>query len=106
MEGWKCVIKGIHEIKIDSDESGRNIEIKTVLSDGEEVSHHIKTSVPDYKGTHKDDVNYEKGDFTTWGGSLWHAWRDNPSGRPGTKDSGWKLAVKKGQNGKDAKPNR
>lgn len=43
---------------------------------------------------------YQRGDGVTWGGSFWIAQRDNP-GKPDTKDSGWRLAVKKGRDGKD-----
>jgi hypothetical protein len=38
----------------------------------------------------------------TWGGALWHC--DAPTkDKPGTEN--WTLAVKKGRDGKDAKPN-
>lgn len=42
---------------------------------------------------------YEKGDAVTWAGSLWIAQKDAP-GKPDTADSGWRLAVKKGRDGK------
>lgn len=45
---------------------------------------------------------YEKGDAVTWGGSLWIAQKDTDA-KPDTADSGWRLAVKRGRDGRDAK---
>jgi len=47
------------------------------------------------------DEGYAKGDGCSWGGSFWIAQRDTAA-KPDTADSGWRLAVKRGQNGKDA----
>lgn len=52
------------------------------------------------RGVFKEDASYRKGNGVTWGGSYWIAQKDDP-GKPDTPDSGWRLAVKKGQNGKD-----
>ena len=46
--------------------------------------------------------SYEKGDAVTWAGSYWIATRDTAV-PPGTADSGWRLAVKKGRDGKDTR---
>lgn len=54
------------------------------------------------RGVYKDGSAYEQGDAVTWGGSLWIAQKDAPEGKPGMGD-GWRLAVKKGRDGKDAK---
>lgn len=43
---------------------------------------------------------YERGDVVTWGGSIFIAQR-KPTGKPGDPDSGWKLAVKHGRDGRD-----
>jgi hypothetical protein len=43
---------------------------------------------------------YEAGDATTWGGSLWIAERATDA-KPDTPESGWRLAVKKGRDGKN-----
>jgi hypothetical protein len=45
---------------------------------------------------------YQHGDAVTWAGSLWIAQRDTDA-KPDVADSGWRLAVKKGRDGKDAK---
>ena len=44
---------------------------------------------------------YEKGDAVTYGGSLWIAQKESPEGAPGTNKEQWRLAVKKGRDGKD-----
>lgn len=54
------------------------------------------------RGVWREGEAYTRGSGVTWGGSFWIAQRDNP-GKPDTADGGWRLAVKKGQNGKDAK---
>jgi hypothetical protein len=54
------------------------------------------------RGVWSEAGEYERGDGATWGGCFWIAQRDKP-GKPDTKDSGWRLAVKKGRDGKDAK---
>lgn len=53
-------------------------------------------------GVYKQGRAYRKGNGVTWGGSFWIAQKDNPEGKPDAADSDWRLAVKKGQNGKDA----
>ncbi len=51
------------------------------------------------RGVYKPDGEYQKGDAVTWGGSLWIAQKDAPGSKPGDGD-GWRLAVKKGRDGK------
>lgn len=41
--------------------------------------------------------SYKRGNFVTFGGSLWHCDRDNTDTKPGTDASAWTLAVKHGQ---------
>ena len=53
-----------------------------------------------YLGVHEHGRAYGKGDFVTKDGSLWAALRDHP-GEPGTERSGWRLAVKRGRDGRD-----
>lgn len=46
---------------------------------------------------------YRKGDGVTWGGSFAIAQVDNPEGKPGESND-WRIAVKRGRDGKDAAP--
>lgn len=54
------------------------------------------------RGVYKDGQDYAAGDGVTWGGSFWIAQKDT-SAKPDTPESGWRLAVKKGRDGKDAR---
>lgn len=54
------------------------------------------------RGVYKEGSAYQRGDAVTWGGSLWIAQKDLPDSKPGMGD-GWRLAVKKGRDGKDGK---
>jgi hypothetical protein len=56
-----------------------------------------------YKGVWDSSEVYERGHFVTRAGSIWHCERDHNRGiLPGAGD-GWRLAVKKGSDGKDGK---
>lgn len=68
-----------------------------------EVMHSFELSFPVVldRGVWSDGKAYEQGDAVTWAGSLWIAQRATP-GKPDTADGGWRLAVKRGRDGKDA----
>ncbi|EKF39928.1 collagen triple helix repeat-containing protein [Nitratireductor indicus C115] len=51
------------------------------------------------RGVFKAGDTYSAGDGVTWGGSFWIAQKDTAD-KPGDGD-GWRLAVKKGRDGKD-----
>ena len=53
------------------------------------------------RGVYKADTAYQAGDGVTWGGSFWIAQRET-SDKPETSDA-WRLAVKRGRDGKDAR---
>lgn len=55
-----------------------------------------------YRGVYKDSETYSRGDIVTWGGSSWHC-DEAKNIKPGAPDSGWRLMVKAGRPGKDAK---
>jgi len=54
------------------------------------------------RGVYSTGKQYQHGDAVTWAGSLWIAQRSTDS-KPDSPDSGWRLAVKRGRDGKDAK---
>lgn len=54
------------------------------------------------RGVYKAGETYEAGDAATWGGSLWIAQKQTEA-KPDTPESGWRLAVKRGRDGKDAR---
>jgi hypothetical protein len=54
-----------------------------------------------YTGVWSSEREYAENNWCTYDGSLWCALRAGKGAKPGDGDS-WKLAVRKGQNGKDA----
>lgn len=62
----------------------------------------MKHPIPIYRDVFKEGQEYEPGDMVTWAGSVWHCCQKTTA-KPDGPDSGWKLAVKKGRDGKDAK---
>lgn len=54
------------------------------------------------RGVYSDGSGYAKSDAVTFGGSLWIAQKDAPDGKPGLS-ADWRLAVKKGRDGKDGR---
>jgi integrin beta 3 len=87
-----------------------NIELKQLdkrthalvvkTTDGGVFSHPIRTETLLDAGVHKRGASYEKGDGVTHGGSYWIAIADT-SETPGASNA-WRLAVKRGRDGKDA----
>jgi integrin beta 3 len=53
------------------------------------------------RGVYREENSYVKGDGVTSGGSYWIAQSDVLD-KPGLPDSGWRLAVKKGRDGRSA----
>lgn len=52
------------------------------------------------RGTFTDGEIYDRGDAVSWGGSLWIAQANGVKGKP-EADKGWRLAVKRGRDGRD-----
>lgn len=53
-----------------------------------------------YKGVHQSGAEYQRGDFVTFGGSLWHCDKTTTT-KPEQANSDWTLAVKHGRDGRD-----
>lgn len=54
------------------------------------------------RGVFKEGQSYQSGDGVTWGGSFWIAQKATDA-KPDSKDSGFRLAVKKGRDGRDGR---
>lgn len=78
----------------------RTIVFKFVRDDSIVEMHEFSFPVLIDRGVWSDGKTYVKGDCCTWGGSLWICQRET-SAKPDSPDSGWRLAVKKGRDGKD-----
>lgn len=85
-------------------EDGRTLTVKMQAADGV-VEKSIRIASIIDRGIYKAAGDYEKGDAVTHGGCLWIAQQDSPEGAPGMGGKGWRLAVKKGRDGKDLRDN-
>lgn len=70
------------------------------VREGARVERSIVLHHPIYRGVYKAGDKYQRGDTVSFGGSTFTAMRDTSS-KPETDDS-WKLACKRGRDGKDA----
>jgi hypothetical protein len=77
--------------------------IKLMFTQGDTVhSYELEFPVIIDRGVFKAGETYARGDAVSWGGSLWIAQKET-SEKPDGPDSGWRLSVKKGRDGKDAR---
>jgi len=86
-------------------EDGRTVTVK--MQAGETViEKSLKIAAVIDRGVYSSEkaAIYEQGDGTTYGGCYWIAQKDAPEGVPGSS-SDWRLAVKKGRDGKDLREN-
>lgn len=58
--------------------------------------------VPEYRGVWRETMEYERGDFVTWAGSVWHCNERCKGEKPGEASTIWTLAVKRGRDGRSA----
>lgn len=85
-------------------DDGRTVTVK--MQAGETVvEKSVKIAAVIDRDTFKHDGNYEKGDGVSYGGSFWIAKCDAPKGVPGSGETDWRCAVKKGRDGKDLREN-
>lgn len=88
---------GFDDLAVDYD-GERGVTLKFTRGDVCKTFH-LEMPVVIDRGVYKPGSPYQKGDAVTWGGSLWIAQKDAPASKPG-EDGGWRLAVKKGRDGK------
>lgn len=85
-------------------EDGRTVTVK--MQAGETVvEKSVKIAAVIDREIFKHDGAYEKGDGVSYGGSFWIAKCDDPKGVPGSGETDWRCAVKKGRDGKDLRDN-
>ncbi|WP_341520715.1 phage portal protein [Pseudomonas sp. G.S.17] len=99
LKGWECIVEGVASIGIE--QSGdRSFKAVATLSSGRTEEKSLTFPLMIYRGVFGGG-DHAPGDTVTWAGSLWHC--DEPtSDKPGeTGSKGWRLAVKKGRDGKD-----
>lgn len=91
---------GFDDLRCEFD-GARTVTLKFVRGD------HIKSfditlPVVIDRGVYKEGAEYSAGDGVTWAGSFWIAQKAT-SAKPDSKDSGFRLAVKKGRDGRDGR---
>src|SRR5580765_1441734 len=82
--------------KVTSPDGGRTVRW---LLGGKTIE--LKTNIVLDAGVWKDGTAYSQGDGVTWAGSFWIAQADTGA-KPGDSED-WRLAVKRGRDGKDGK---
>jgi hypothetical protein len=99
--GWMVVIDGVHEEEVEAEDDGRFIIRTATYASGKKTVQRLQTRSPLYRGVWKAR-DYLPGDLVTADGSVWHtdvpiSAEDIAPALPGCK---WKLAVRKGMNGR------
>ncbi|MFG8479044.1 hypothetical protein ACEOUU_07230 [Pseudomonas aeruginosa] len=84
-------------------EDGRTVTVKMQAGDIV-VEKSVRIASVIDRGVFSAEKSYEQGDGTTYGGCYWIAQKDAPEGVPGGS-ADWRLAVKKGRDGKDLRDN-
>jgi hypothetical protein len=94
---------GFEEMDEILDEDGRTI-IRRYSRDGRIKEYRHTFGVVLDKGVFKDGTEYQRGDGVSYGGSFWIAQgttTDKPDDKTETGRKSWRLAVKRGRDGKD-----
>ncbi|EMZ5725013.1 TPA: hypothetical protein ACRNL1_000873 [Pseudomonas aeruginosa] len=84
-------------------DDGRTVTVKMQAGDTV-IEKSVKVPAIIDRGVFSAEKSYEQGDGTTYGGCYWIAQKDAPEGFPGGSTD-WRLAVKKGRDGKDLRDN-
>jgi len=92
---------GFDDLDVGVLDDDRTIEL-AFRRGGEEKVFTLKWPTVIDRGVYRAGDTYQPGDAVSWGGSLWIAQKQTDA-KPDTPESGWRLAVKRGRDGKDAK---
>lgn len=92
---------GIEDLQVEHDGDG-NIVLRFARG---QITREFALRLPRFKdcGIFRETDEFKQGDGVTWGGSFFIAQKDAPAGKPGESDD-WRLAVKRGRDGKSADP--
>lgn len=89
----------LESFDISMGEDGRTLTVKMQAGDSVQEKS-IRLPVLLDRGAYSAEKSYEAGDVVSHGGSMWIA-SSEPGGAPGLGGNGWRLAVKRGRDGKD-----
>lgn len=91
----------ISSFKVSSPDEGRTLVFEASVGE-KSLQREVRTGLVLDRGIFREGTQYAKGDGVTFGGSWWVAMAAEAIDKPGTSDQ-WRLAVKRGRDGKDAK---
>lgn len=100
--GWRVILRGVAQTEVVPSDDLRTLGIRLTHTDGEVVEQTLRSPSLLYRGVFREGDQYDGGDAVTFGGSLWVALRATTT-KPGDGSPDWRLAVKKGRDGRDAK---
>ena len=100
--GWRVILRGVAGTEVEPSDDLRTLSIRVTHTDGEVVERTLRSPSLLYRGVFREGDQYDGGDAVTYGGSLWVALRATTT-KPGDGSPDWRLAVKKGRDGRDAK---
>lgn len=91
----------VDDLELEHDGDG-NVTFRFVRG---ELKKEFAIRLPRFKdcGVYREDGAYREGDGVTFGGSFWIAQKDTPEGKPDGGTGHWRLAVKRGRDGRDAR---
>lgn len=99
MSGWRCVVRGVVALDFAYD-GERAFTVRAALTDSKQEQQ-FKLPVVLDRGVWDEQRAYDCGDAVTCEGAMWIAQAPSSKARPGTADA-WRLAVKRGRDGRDA----
>jgi len=98
--GWQVIMNGVCAVEFAQAEDPRAIEMSVRQTNGQITKHAARVPLVIDRGVFRAEALYDKGDGVTFGGSFWIA-QTETAARPGEGNTDWRLAVKKGRDGKD-----
>ena len=101
LRGWECIVDGVADFEIEQ-AGERGFKAIARMASGRVVEKAMRFPFVVERGVYVHGNGYEQGDGVTWAGSYWIAQKDAPQDKPGEGD-GWRLAVKRGRDGKDGR---
>jgi len=100
LSGFECVVNGLNDIDV-SVKDDRHFTVTLSKSNGETEARSFEVPVMIYRDVYQPGRKYYPGDCVTFAGSVWHCFEET-SDRPNEAGSaGWKLAVKRGRDGRN-----
>lgn len=100
--GWECMVEGFSGVTVSQDEADpRRITVRAALSSGAEDVKAFRIPVMVYRGIWREGA-HEEGDVVTLGGSAWYCEKNTTEKPGGGPETGWRLMVKRGADGRDA----